>query len=829
MSQKVGAMGGNKGVAFDDGVFDGVKKVTVGKDFRNVNYIKIEYEKEGKFEIREHGTNRGRLQEFSVDYPSEYIIAVGGSYDDIFSYGAALIKSLLFKTSYGRTSPILGHTTLLGNPAGKEFMLEGKNGGKFLGFHGRSGEALDAIGPYFSAVDSSLKQFKLQGGDGGFAWDDGAFDGVRKVIVGLNGKSVGYVRFEYAKGQRTVPHAHGHKQEAPQELLMGEQFIISVQFVVDYPNEHITSVEGTIDGYLTSLTFKTSEGRTSPAFGTVVGSRFVFEETGFKLVGIYGRSGNVIDALGAYFAPLPTAPTPAAVPVPAPTPTPIPVPVPAPTSSSSSSLTPPPKKVEAQGGNGGETFDDGAFDAVRKVYVGQGDSGVSYIKFEYEKNGKRETREHGKMTLLGTEEFEVDSDDYITSVECYYEKVFGTPTDIITSLIFKTLKGITSQPFGMVSGDKSILEGGKIVGFHGRASNVLHSLGAYISPSSTLATPNSLKLPAQGGNGGVSWDDGVHDNVRKVYVGQGDSGVAFVKFEYNKGSEFFAGDGHGKKSLLGTEEVYYEKLYGLKTDIITALIFKTFKGITSQPFGMTSGDFFLLEGGKITGFHGSSTDVLHSIGAYMSLSFTPMLRGKWIKVEQKSNEPGPRCSHAIAMVGDKMYSFGGELTPNFHIDQHLYVFDFKTHTWSLAPPNGDVPDLPCLGVCMVATGTNLYVFGGRDGHRNYNGFYSYDTVKSEWKLITHVDKGPAPRSFHAMATDDKNVYVFGGVSTTTRVNTLHAYNIVGQNWTQLPNPGESCKARGGPGLVVVQGKIWVVYGFNGDEVDDVHCYDPAEA
>lgn len=153
-----------------------------------------------------------------MDYPSEYIIAVGGSYDDIFGYGAALIKSLLFKTSYGRTSPILGHTTLLGNPAGKEFMLEGKNGGKLLGFHGRSGEALDAIGPYFSAVDSSFKHFKLQGGDGGFAWDDGAFDGVRKVIVGLNGKSVGYVRFEYAKGQRTVPHAHGHKQEAPQEV-----------------------------------------------------------------------------------------------------------------------------------------------------------------------------------------------------------------------------------------------------------------------------------------------------------------------------------------------------------------------------------------------------------------------------------------------------------------------------------------------------------------------------------------------------------------------------------------------------------------------------------
>ena len=63
MSEKVGAVGGNKGGPFDDGVFDGVKKIIVGKDFNSVSYIKIEYEKDGKFETREHGTIRGELQE----------------------------------------------------------------------------------------------------------------------------------------------------------------------------------------------------------------------------------------------------------------------------------------------------------------------------------------------------------------------------------------------------------------------------------------------------------------------------------------------------------------------------------------------------------------------------------------------------------------------------------------------------------------------------------------------------------------------------------------------------------------------------------------------
>ncbi|KAL1220446.1 Thiohydroximate-O-sulfate sulfur/sulfate-lyase (nitrile-forming) NSP2 [Cardamine amara subsp. amara] len=204
---------------------------------------------------------------------------------------------------------------------------------------------------------------------------------------------------------------------------------------------------------------------------------------------------------------------------------------------------------------------------------------------------------------------------------------------------------------------------------------------------------------------------------------------------------------------------------------------------------------------------------------------TSTLHGEWIKVEQKGKGPGPRSSHAIAVVGDKLYSFGGELTPNVPIDKDLHVFDFNTHTWLIAPATGDIPTLSCLGVSMVAVGSKLYVFGGRDASRKYNGFYSYDTVKNEWKLVTRVEEGPEARSFHSMASDANNVYLFGGVSKTVRLKTLNAFNVANEKWVQLPSPGDSCKERGGPGLVVVQGKIWMLYGFDGDECDDIHCFD----
>ncbi|ESQ48287.1 hypothetical protein EUTSA_v10020719mg [Eutrema salsugineum] len=300
------------------------------------------------------------------------------------------------------------------------------------------------------------------------------------------------------------------------------------------------------------------------------------------------------------------------------------------------------QKLEAQGGRGGELWDDGGvYDNVKKVYVGQGDSGVVYVKFDYEKDGNIVSREHGKKSLLGTEEFELDPEDYITSVKISYEKLFGTPTEIITALVFKTFKGKTSQPFGMVSGQEFELGGGKIVGFHGSASDVIHSLGAYIASSTTPVTPpesgGTTKLEAQGGRGGEIWDDGgAFENVKKVYVGQGDSGVVYVKFDYEKDGKIVSRE-HGKKTLLGTEEfeldsddyitsvkVYYEKLFGTPTEIITALIFKTFKGKTSQPFGMTSGEETELGVGKIVGFHGTASDVIHSLGAYIVSSSTPV-------------------------------------------------------------------------------------------------------------------------------------------------------------------------------------------------------------
>lgn len=127
-----------------------------------------------------------------------------------------------------------------------------------------------------------------------------------------------------------------------------------LQFVLGYPDEYIKSVEATYqkpnifsNTVITSLKFETSKGRTS-FFGYNVGKKFVLEQKGHRLVGFHGKEDAAIDAIGAYFGPVPT-PTPLI----------------------------PSKKLPAIGGNEGVTWDDGVYDGVRKILVGQGNDGVS--------------------------------------------------------------------------------------------------------------------------------------------------------------------------------------------------------------------------------------------------------------------------------------------------------------------------------------------------------------------------------------------------------------------------------------------------------------------
>ncbi|KAG7537302.1 Jacalin-like lectin domain superfamily [Arabidopsis suecica] len=441
---RIEAIGGKVGTKWDDGVNQaGITKIHVRSGQKDIQFIKFEYiDKDGN--LRDgpiHGSiyRRGSPHVFEIKHDEEYLVSVEGYYDGDEEF--EVIQALQFRTNI-KTSELMGLNT------GKKFRLA-STGMKIVGFHGYAEKNLNSLGAYFTPLTPTKSE--CHGiTNNSTIWDHGGFEGIRKVSVSWIPAGVRCLRINYENTGKVEKRHHGLNNNDQE----GEEF------VVDFPNEFITSVVGTINfGRFTSLTFKTSKGRTSPEYGDRNSNsvEFVLESEGCAIVGFHGwyNVGYII-ALGAYYYPMPL---PSAA-----------------------------EKLEAQGGAGGAPWDDGSnFKGVRKIYIGTGEDGIVSVKFLYE-NDTHEIvvgDDHGNKNLLRHEEFGLDYPlEYLTSVEGSYDVVPGSEEfEVIIMLKFITNKR-TSKRYGLEDGPRFVLhkEGHKIVGFHGKSSTMLHKLGIHVLP-----------------------------------------------------------------------------------------------------------------------------------------------------------------------------------------------------------------------------------------------------------------------------------------------------------------------------------------------------------
>jgi L,D-peptidoglycan transpeptidase YkuD (ErfK/YbiS/YcfS/YnhG family) len=348
--------GGSGAQLWDDGSnYNGVRKVSFSLDDTEIRQIRIEYDKSGLVEKREYGSNVGRQEEFVLDYPTEYIIYMEGTCDIVSDTSKNRVRSLMFKTSKGRTSPIFGKV------AARKFVFE-SNGSALIGFHGRAAAAVDAIGAYFSPLILSApapppppaEKLQAKGGNGGNQWDDLAdHDHVTKIYVQGGQEGIQYVKFDYVKnGQPQSGSVHG---------LLGRGF--TQTFEIDPTNEHLVSVEGYYDeskGLVQGLKFKTNK-KTSDMIGyDENGLKFSLEVNGKKIIGFHGYAQTYLNSLGAYF------------------------------------VTAPPTKFDYQGGSGAQLWDDGTnYNGVRKISFALDANEIRQIRIDYDKGGLIERREYG--------------------------------------------------------------------------------------------------------------------------------------------------------------------------------------------------------------------------------------------------------------------------------------------------------------------------------------------------------------------------------------------------------------------------------------------------
>nr|AAQ62872.1 At1g52120 [Arabidopsis thaliana] len=289
------AQGGNGGTKWDDGGdHDSVTKIQVRINKEGIQYIKFNYvDKDGDPEKEQlHGSETGRgytLEPFEINHSDkEYLLSIDGCYDE----DSGVIQSLQLKTNI-KTSEVMGD-----DEKGTKFTL-GCNGHEIIGFHGSAQDNLNALGAYITTLTLTKLEYIGEGSD---IWDDGTFEGVKKVSFYHNDGIARCIEFDYVKDGKIETRVQGGKR--------GTGDFTKEEFTVDYPNEFLTSVEGTYRDnpggtLITSLTFKTSNNRTSPILGKASNKTFLLESKGCALVGFHGASSDFfLYALGAYSFPM---------------------------------------------------------------------------------------------------------------------------------------------------------------------------------------------------------------------------------------------------------------------------------------------------------------------------------------------------------------------------------------------------------------------------------------------------------------------------------------------------------------------------------------------
>ncbi|PIN12109.1 hypothetical protein CDL12_15284 [Handroanthus impetiginosus] len=159
----VGPWGGHRGTNWDDRSYDGVREITL-MHARCINSIRVAYDKNGKpITAKKHGGVGGvKIAEIKLQFPDEFLTTVTGHYFPMVHGGSQVTRSLTFKGNWSPFGPF-------GVEEGTLFFFP-TEGGQIIGFKGRGGWYLDAIGFHIAKIETpKVEQKAPQRFNRGFA------------------------------------------------------------------------------------------------------------------------------------------------------------------------------------------------------------------------------------------------------------------------------------------------------------------------------------------------------------------------------------------------------------------------------------------------------------------------------------------------------------------------------------------------------------------------------------------------------------------------------------------------------------------------------------
>ncbi|XP_019259608.1 PREDICTED: uncharacterized protein LOC109237713 isoform X3 [Nicotiana attenuata] len=455
----------------------------------------------------EFGGDGGRRDKVVIEVtPLEYLTCIKGTFGYCGSY--SVVKSLYFITNAKNYGPF-------GSEAGTPFSLVMKEGGAIVGFHGRCGAYLNAIGVYLQKLTPLSKEPEAKnmepnervveeieihdenqvsydqtnsilvepwgGNTGGSEWNYKLNSPIKEILI-AHGDFIHSIIF------RTI-NEKGTTKDSP--MFGGDGGRRDKVAIEAIPFEYLTGIKGTfrrcgIHLVINSLCFITNVKNYGPFGSEDGGTPFsVVMKEGGAIVGFHGRSGAYLDAIGVYLQKL-TPPASAQEP-------------------EDETIEPnEPKEnqlsydladsilVGPWGGNtGGSEWNYKLKNPIKEILIAHGDviDSIMFRTVTEQGTTKDSPKFGGNGGEINKVIFEQTPLEHLTGIKGTLGRFNGHL--VVKSLCFTT-NAKNYGPFGSEDGGTPfsvvIKEGGAIVGFHGRCEVYLDAIGVYLQKSTPPAS-----------------------------------------------------------------------------------------------------------------------------------------------------------------------------------------------------------------------------------------------------------------------------------------------------------------------------------------------------
>ncbi|KAL0542912.1 hypothetical protein IC582_017993 [Cucumis melo] len=178
-----------------------------------------------------------------------------------------------------------------------------------------------------------------------------------------------------------------------------------------------------------------------------------------------------------------------------------------------------------------------------------------------------------------------------------------------------------------------------------------------------------------------------------------------------------------------------------------------------------------------------------------------------INVEDR---PSPRLGHTSSLVGDRLYVVGGRTDPTC-ILKDVWLFNITQEKWTLLECTGS-PFSPRHRHAAAVLGSKIYVFGGLENDRISSSFIFLDSDSHHWKEIQAGGEQPCGRHSHSMVSYGSHIYMFGGYDGEKTLGDLYSFDTNACYWKKENIAGITPNARFSHAMFVYKNYIGIIGG-----------------